>query len=48
MVNEATLTGESVPVPKGPMLKDDSEFDFQQQSGSILYEGTKVMTVNKS
>jgi magnesium-transporting ATPase (P-type) len=41
-VNEADLTGESSLVMKSPLPCDDEKFDFQNNSKSILFNGTKI------
>jgi cation-transporting ATPase 13A3/4/5 len=41
MVNEASLTGESVPVPKVPLPPNDQL--YENSTSNTLFEGTKVV-----
>jgi len=43
MLNEASLTGESVPVPKFPLDKTNQNFSFHEDKRNSLFEGTKVL-----
>ena len=44
MVNEASLTGESIPVPKISVPKND--FYFEQLPINTLFEGTRIVQTN--
>lgn len=44
MVNEASLTGESIPVPKITVPKND--LYFEQLPINTLYEGTRIVQTN--
>jgi magnesium-transporting ATPase (P-type) len=43
MINEAILTGESIPVLKASISKVDDKFSFRTSKRHIMYEGTKVV-----
>jgi len=45
MINEATLTGESIPVPK-QMMPLDKPIKLEECHGNCLFEGTKVVKVS--
>ena len=46
MMNEASLTGESIPVPKYPLEKNLNIFKFSEDKRNCLFEGTRVL-INK-
>jgi cation-transporting P-type ATPase 13A2 len=48
MINEAILTGESIPVLKAPLAKVDEKFSFINSKRHIMYEGTKVVQYEKT
>lgn len=43
IVNEATLTGEGMPIPKSALPDQNAEFDFQKLNQHCLFEGTKLI-----
>lgn len=45
MVNEATLTGESIPVPKQQIRISDASFNIEKFSQNCLFEGTKTVKI---
>ncbi|KRW98967.1 P-type ATPase, cytoplasmic domain N [Pseudocohnilembus persalinus] len=42
-INEANITGESDPVPKVQLQKNEKYFSFENDSGSIIYEGSSII-----
>jgi len=46
MMNEASLTGESIPVPKYPLEKNLNIFKSSEDKRNCLFEGTRVL-INK-
>lgn len=48
MVNEATLTGESVPIPKNAVPDFGAKFNFEKLNQHCLFEGTKLVKVNST
>jgi cation-transporting P-type ATPase 13A2 len=44
LLNESSLTGESIPIPKFSLEHDSMQFSFQNEKRSCLFEGTKVMS----
>jgi cation-transporting ATPase 13A3/4/5 len=48
LVNEASLTGESIPIPKFGLEHDDRTFSFLEEKRSCLFEGTKVVHTKHS
>ncbi|KRW98985.1 P-type ATPase, cytoplasmic domain N [Pseudocohnilembus persalinus] len=47
-VNEANITGESDPVPKVQLQNTEKPLNFEQDSASIIYEGTSIITCQKN
>jgi P-type E1-E2 ATPase len=46
VINEASLTGESIPVLKSPLPNDEDDiFDSEMHSKHVLFNGTSVMQV---
>lgn len=43
LMNEASLTGESIPIPKIPVEDLDQPISFMTDKRHCLYEGTKVL-----
>ncbi|CAD8064885.1 unnamed protein product [Paramecium sonneborni] len=48
MVNEATLTGENVPIPKTSLPDHSVKFNFEQLNQHCLFEGTSIVKVNST
>jgi cation-transporting ATPase 13A3/4/5 len=44
LLNEASLTGESIPVPKFPLEHNMSAFSFTEDKRNCIFEGTNVLT----
>lgn len=42
-MNEASLTGESIPIPKVPIDDLDEPISFEKDKRNCLFEGTKVL-----
>lgn len=47
IVDEAMLTGESIPVIKSSLTDTDEIFDYNLSTKYILYGGTKVISSRK-
>jgi magnesium-transporting ATPase (P-type) len=50
LVNEASLTGESLPIPKQPLKENflvSGTFIYKKNKNNILYEGTTVMRIKE-
>ncbi|CAK59464.1 unnamed protein product (macronuclear) [Paramecium tetraurelia] len=47
LVNEATLTGEDIPIPKCAFQNQNVEFSFEKMNQNCLFEGTKLIQVNR-
>lgn len=43
LINEASLTGESIPIPKVPIDNLDEKVSFEKDRRNCLFEGTKVL-----
>lgn len=43
IVNEATLTGEGIPIPKSAISDQKLEFEIEKMSQHCLFEGTKLI-----
>ena len=43
LMNEASLTGESIPIPKVPVEEKDEKVSFATDKRNCLFEGTKVL-----
>ncbi|CAD8123925.1 unnamed protein product [Paramecium sonneborni] len=48
IVNEATLTGEGIPIPKSALPNQNSIFELEKMSQHCLFEGTKLIQVNNT
>ncbi|CAK65184.1 unnamed protein product (macronuclear) [Paramecium tetraurelia] len=48
IVNEATLTGEGIPIPKSALPNQNSLFELEKMSQHCLFEGTKLIQVNNA
>lgn len=48
MVNEATLTGENVPIPKTSLPDHSAKFNFETLNQHCLFEGTNIVKVNST
>jgi cation-transporting ATPase 13A3/4/5 len=44
LLNEASLTGESIPIPKFSLENDQKKFSFVDEKRSSLFEGTRVLS----
>ncbi len=43
MVNEASLTGESIPIIKGPFELEKDVFDPIKHKNNIIFSGTNIL-----
>ncbi len=43
MVNEASLTGESIPIIKGPFDLEKEVFDAVKHKNNLIYSGTNIL-----
>ncbi|CAD8162221.1 unnamed protein product [Paramecium octaurelia] len=48
LVNEASLTGEDIPIPKCAFQNQNVEFSFEKMNQNCLFEGTKLIQANHS